>query len=175
MPPGWFARGELSGGALLDMHLHDTDFIHYVFGPPRAVTSGGWIGPSGCVDHVHTRYLYDDGPVVTAEGSWAASPAMPFDMSFRVLFENATADYRLDRPEAPLLLYRKPDSRGRVPHPTAVKCPAGDGYRAEAAYFAQCIRRATPPAVVTAAEAAESIRTVEAEARSALTGKTVRL
>jgi hypothetical protein len=35
--------------------------------------------------------------VVTAEGSWAVAPATPFEMSYRVIFERATADYRIDR------------------------------------------------------------------------------
>jgi predicted dehydrogenase len=169
MPPGWFIRGDLSGGAILDLHLHDTDFVNWVFGTPKAVSTGGWIGPSGEIDHVHTRYIYEEnGPVVTAEGSWAASPSAPFDMSYRVIFEKATADFRLDRSEAPLMLYRK--TKG-----SPVKCPAGDGYQAEMAYFAKCIRTGKPPETVTAAEAAQAIRIVEAEAKSANTGKIARL
>jgi len=174
VPPGWFARGDLSGGAILDLHLHDTDFVHYVFGMPDAVSSGGWVGPSTCIDHVHTRYIYDEGPVITAQGSWAA-PAMPFDMSFCVLFEEAGVDYSLSRAEAPLMLYRNAKGKRKAPKPTAVKCPAGDGYKAEMAYLAKCIRTGTTPDVVTATEAAESIRIVEAENKSALSGRTVRL
>jgi hypothetical protein len=45
--------------------------------------------------------------------------------------------------------------RGNAARP--VKCPAGDGYQAEMAYFARCVRTGTPPEVVTAAQAAESI------------------
>lgn len=168
MPPGWFARGEWSGGAILDLHLHDTDFVHHLFGMPDAVSSGGWTGASGCIDHIHTRYIYQDGPVVSAEGSWAADPSFPFDMSYRVIFEKATADYRLDRSEMPLILHHK----GKA---SPVQCAAGDGYQAEMDYFARCIRRGSPPATVTADDAAESIRIVEAEAASVLRGKTVRL
>ena len=168
MPPGWFARGDWSGGAILDMHLHDTDFIHYVFGMPAAVQSSGWTGPSGCVDHVHTRYLIEGGPVVTAEGSWAVDPATPFDMSYRVVFEKATADYSIGRADAPLMLY----AQGKA---TAVRCPAGDGYQAEMAYLAKCIRTDSAPQVVTPKQAASSIDIVEAEATSVLTGMTVRL
>lgn len=174
VPPGWFGRGDLSGGAILDLHLHDTDFVHHVFGMPDAVSSGGWVGPSSCVDHVNTRYIYDGGPVVTAEGSWAA-PAMPFDMSFCVLFEEAGVDYSLGRTEAPLMLYRNAKGNRKASKPTAVKCPAGDGYKAEMAYLAKCIRSGTPPDVVTATEAAESIRIVEAENKSVLSARVVRL
>ena len=175
MPPGWFSRGEWSGGGILDLHLHDTDFVNFVFGMPDAVSSGGWVGSSGCVDHVHTRYIYSDGPVVTAEGSWAAAPTMPFDMSYRVIFEEASVDYRIDRSDAPLMLYRKPKGNRKAPEPTAVKCPAGDGYKAEMSYLAKCVRTGSAPDVITAADAVESIRIVEAEAKSVLTGKRVKL
>ncbi len=174
LPPGWFGNGELSGGAILDLHLHDTDFVHHVFGVPDAVSSGGWIGPSGCVDHVDTRYIYDDGPVVTAQGSWAA-PAMPFHMSFCVLFEEASVDYSLSRSDATLMLYRNAKGNRKAPKPVAIKCPVGDGYKAEMAYLAKCIKNGTSPDVVTATEAAESIRIVEAEDKSAQSGRIVRL
>ena len=175
LPPGWFINGELSGGAILDLHLHDTDFVNHVFGTPEAVSSGGWVGPSGCVDHVHTRYLYgEDGPVVTAAGSWAA-PAMPFDMSFCVLFEEAGVDYSLSREGATLMLYRNAKGNRKAPAPRVVKVPAGDGYKAEMSYLAKCIKNGTPPDVVTPAEAAESIRIVEAENKSASSGRIVKL
>ncbi|MCB1120048.1 MAG: Gfo/Idh/MocA family oxidoreductase [Verrucomicrobiae bacterium] len=175
LPPGWFGNGELSGGAILDLHLHDTDFIHHVFGMPQGVSSGGWVGSSGCVDHVHTRYLYEGGPVVTAEGSWAAAATAPFEMTYQVLFEDASADYRSRRPEAPLMLYRNGKGNRKPPEPRAVKCPGADGYQNEMRYLAECIRKGTTPEVVTPTEAAESIRIVEAETRSVLSGRMVRL
>ena len=56
-----------------------------------------------------------------------------------------------------------------------VTCDAVDGYAAELAYMAECVRSGRAPTVVTAAEAAESIRIVEAEVRSVRTGQVVEL
>ena len=165
-PPGWFINGEWSGGAALDLHLHDADFVRYVFGDPTSVLCVGHVGPSGCVDHLRALYRYDDIPVVEAEGGWEAAPTSPFDMSYRVIFEKATAEYRIDRPENPLMLYGPKRAR-------PIKVAATDGYQAEMAYFAKCIRAGTPPQTVTAADSAESIRLVEAEVKSVLTGRTV--
>ena len=40
-PPGWskasYFKGNDSGGALLDLHIHDTDFIQFCFGRPKSV------------------------------------------------------------------------------------------------------------------------------------------
>ena len=55
MPPGWFSNGQMSGGALLDLHIHDTDFVFHLFGRPDAVFSRGYSKTSGRTDHIATR------------------------------------------------------------------------------------------------------------------------
>ncbi len=173
-PPGWFMNGKLSGGAILDLHLHDTDFIHYVFGMPKAVSSGGWTGPSGCIDHVNSRYIYD-GPVVTAEGSWASAETRPFAMSYLVHFEQATVEYQSGNAKAPLMLYRKAKGNRKPPEPRPIKCAGPDGYKGEMTYLTKCIRTGDTPTIVSASEAADSIRIVEAEVKSVETGRIIRL
>ena len=44
-----YANGELSGGAILDLHLHDADFVQFVFGKPAAVSSRGYTKTSGAI------------------------------------------------------------------------------------------------------------------------------
>ena len=59
-PPAWgqaiYFDGETSGGALFDLHVHDTDFVQHVFGRPKSVYSTGFSKVSGAVDHVLTQY-----------------------------------------------------------------------------------------------------------------------
>ena len=66
------------------------------------------------------------------------------------------------------MLYR--DGEG-----TPVDAGSGDGYQAELNYMGACIRSGTPPTTVTAAEAVESIRLVEAEAKSVESGEIIYL
>src|SRR5262249_36287800 len=59
--PAWSKQGTYSGGndlggALFDLHIHDTDFVQFLFGRPTAVFSTGVTRPSGSVDHVVTQY-----------------------------------------------------------------------------------------------------------------------
>jgi len=90
-PPGTFySNDDECGGALLDLHVHDTDFINYCFGMPRAVFSQGYKGPSGGIDHVATHYIYDqsqNAPLVTAEGTWTMQEGYGFNMSYTANFE----------------------------------------------------------------------------------------
>ncbi len=159
VPPGWFGDGKLSGGAILDLHLHDTDFVKFAFGKPGAVHSFGRVGKTGCVDQLVTHYIYGDGgPVVSAEGSWAMSAGFPFRMDYTVNFERATAEYVMLR-EQPLVIYENGQA---TPH----ACEGADGYHNELAYMAQCVASGKAPSIITAADAAESIEIVEAEAES---------
>jgi len=57
-PGGEFFRdGEASGGALLELHIHDTDFVRYCFGTPHTVSSHGYARITGRTDHVFTQYV----------------------------------------------------------------------------------------------------------------------
>ena len=73
-PPGWsrasYFKGGDSGGALLDLHIHDTDFVQFLFGRPLSVFSTGLSRFSGAIDHVVTQYEVRGGAPVYAEGSW---------------------------------------------------------------------------------------------------------
>jgi predicted dehydrogenase len=89
-------------------------------------------------------------------------------MRYLVNFENgATADFDLAR-EQPLMLSKGGKSE-------AVDCGAGYGYEAEIRYFIDCVRNNRRPSVVTADDAAASIRLVEAEVQSAKIGKVVQI
>lgn len=174
-PVGWFMNGAMSGGALLDLHIHDTDFVYHLFGKPRGVFSQGYRAASGEVDHVVTHYLYDNapggggagapGPLVTAEGGWTMSAGFPFTMKLTVVFERATVDFDLARDSAStLMLYA--DGKGQaVPHATT------DGWTGELAYFLECVKTGQRPERVTAEDAVAGIAITEAEGRSVASGK----
>ena len=163
----FYGNGEACGGGALDLHIHDADFVQYCFGMPSAVTSCGYAKPTNRIDHILTQYHYADVPLVVAEGGWAMSPGFPFTMQYIVNFEQATAVYDLAAAE-PFKLVR--DGKAE-----AVALRPGMGYEHEIAYFLECIRNGTAPSTVSIASAAETVRLVEAEVKSVLTGKTVKV
>jgi predicted dehydrogenase len=163
MPPGWFANGAISGGGILDLHIHDTDFVFHLFGVPDAVFSRGYSKTSGKTDHIVTEYLYDRGPaVVSAEGSWCMADGFAFTMRYTVNFERATADFDISREPALIV------SEGGKAEPMAM---SGDGYEAELAYFLECVRDGRRPTKVTAADGVAGLRMLAAEQRSIDSGK----
>jgi predicted dehydrogenase len=161
----FYLNGEQSGGAILDLHIHDTDFVQHLFGTPDAVTSHGYRKITDHIDHVTTIYHYPDGPHVVAEGGWAMAKGFAFTMTYCVNFDNATAVFDLSK-DKPLTLYEA----GR--EPVAVELEPGMGYVPELAYLIDCIQSDEPPKRVTLQEAAQSILIIEAEALSVGSGQT---
>jgi predicted dehydrogenase len=172
-PPGWgqenFLNGAKSGGALLDLHIHDTDVVQFCFGRPRSVYSAGYSKVSGAIDHVVTQYRVASGAVVHAEGSWGMSSGFGFNMSYTVNFENATADYDLSRGADALKLFEK----GQPPR--TIQCEGSDGYVGELTYMLECIRSARPPTILTARDGLSAVEICEAEEQSIRSGQIVTL
>ena len=166
----FFSNGEACGGAPLDLHVHDTDFVQYLFGMPKRVTSIGYTKLTGAIDHLTTVYEYDapGRPMVVAEGGWVMTKGFPFTMQYTVNFERATAAFDIAN-EQPLMLYEegKPGQ--------AVELREGMGYEHEIAYLIDCINSGQAPSVVSLGDAANSVRIVEAEIESVQTGRPVDL
>ncbi len=172
-PPGWghqhFLSGEKSGGALLDLHVHDVDFVQFCFGRPRAVYATGYTKFSGAIDHVVAQYQVASGAAVFAEGAWAMTEGFGFSMGYTVNFENATADYDVARGADALKLFE--NGKG----PRTVQCEGGDGYVGELKHLLESIRAGRPPTVVTAQDGQSAVEICEAEERSIKTGLIVSL
>jgi predicted dehydrogenase len=170
-PPGWgkntFFNGAESGGALFDLHVHDTDFVQFCFGKPVSVFSMGYSKFSGAVDHVVTQYHVASGAIVHAEGSWAMAPGFGFNMSYTVNFERATADYDIARGKEALRLAEEGQT-ARVIH-----CDGPDGYVGELRHFVAAIQSSRPPTVVTAQDGIDSVEICEAEERSVQSGQVI--
>lgn len=165
-PAGWFRDGKLSGGALVDLHVHDVDFVYHLFGKPKAVFSRGYSKDTGEIDHILTEYIYDSPALVSAEGAWGLSNGFGFRMQYVVNFDRATAEYEFGR-DKPLMLY----ADGKA---TAVEAE-GNGYVGELGYFVECVRNGTRPTRVTAEDAVTGLIIIEAEKRSAESGQPVAL
>ncbi|MEX0653138.1 MAG: Gfo/Idh/MocA family oxidoreductase [Phycisphaeraceae bacterium] len=164
----FYSDGKASGGALVDLHVHDTDFVHHCFGLPEAVYSRGYSTITGEPDHLITHYLYGDaGPMISAEGGWAMAKGFSFQMQFTVNFEKATATFDLAN-QPTVTLFRDGQAE-------PVDVGPGMGYEHEIAYFLDCIRTGQPPQTVTVAEAAATIQLVEAEHESIRTGQIVQV
>jgi predicted dehydrogenase len=169
----WILNPELSGSALFDLHIHDTDFIRHVFGDPKAVFSignGGKATRDG-IDHVVTSYLYKNpNLLVSAEGGWNADPTYGFTMRYTVVFDKATVDFDLGR-EGKVLLLHKAGAKA----PEVIKTPAFNGWEGEIDYYLDCIQKGQAPKTITPIDARDSVAVVNAELKSIQSRKPVKV
>ena len=167
----WILNAKLSGSALFDLHIHDTDFVRFVLGDPQAVFSvgnGGKATRNG-IDHVVTTYLYNNKKqLVVAEGGWNADPTYGFTMRYTAVFDKATADFDIGREGKTLLLHRAGAKEAEV-----VKTETQNGWELEIEYFLRCIEQKKAPKEITAAEARKSVALIHAELKSIQTRKVV--
>ncbi len=165
-----------SGGALVDLHIHDTDFIRWCFGEPREVVS------TGTIDHMTTLYRFaDDSGApghVFAEGAQNLTPGFGFRMRYTVVFERATADFDIGR--TPTLMLSRDGRNEAVPlaagagiNPSEAQGPLPpaapkSAYEAEVRYFLGAIMKGATNAELTATieDAARTAAMLEAEQRA---------
>ncbi len=165
----WFMQEALSGGALLDLHLHDVDFIRQLLGMPRSVTAFGVRGirSDRGIDHVMTRYDYGDDSLVTAEGSRAPPKTTPFEMSFQIICEHMTLRFAADG-------YRILHEDGRIETPSPAAPDMPTGWHVEIDHLLDALVNGRAPRMPLD-EVVEAIQVVEAEAESIETQQTVHL
>ena len=170
--PGWSKQGTYAGGfdlggALFDMHIHDTDFVQFLFGRPSSVFSTGVARPGGSIDHVVTQYDYPAGPRVYAEGSWLL--AKGFNMAYTLYCERATLDFDLARgAEATQVT-----ELGQPPR--TLKHDDPDGYGLEVRYIVNCVYEGKRPTIVTGQDGLSALEICEAEEQSVRTGAVVKI
>lgn len=167
--PGWGNATYAAdmGGALFDLHIHDVDFVQFLFGRPKSVFSTGVSLAGKSFDHVVTQYVYPGGPAVTAEGGWLL--AKGFNMAYTLLCEKATIDFDLARGAEALHVTEFGLELKIVPLGTS------DGYNGEIGYVVDCALHGRAPQVVTCADGVSALEICEAEETSAREARLVDL
>lgn len=167
----WFIKSELSGSALLDLHLHDTDLVRYFFGRPASVTSFGVKGfrSDNGIDHVVTNYDFGDGSLIMAEGGWDPAKTTPFEMSFQIVCEKGTIRFSE-------LGYKVMYEDGRIEEPKPASENLPTGWHVEIDYFLSSILNGTKPdKYLSTAEIRDSMAIIEAEELSIKEKRTVEI
>ena len=161
----WFFDEKKSGGVLFDAHVHDADYIAGTFGRPKALMAAFHRNAKGFVDHTTATFFYKD-TLITSDSSFAPSASLVWDASGRVFFEKATV-YFGPFYKSPLTVYPETGK------PFSPKLPSRTGYEAEVEYFLSMVEGRGQKLVLTARDARNSIALLEAERRSATSGKVV--
>ncbi len=174
----WLTDPEKSGSALIDLHIHDTDYILYLLGKPNSIFSSG-TKVKGGYTHIFSTFKYPEGITIFTEGGWDFINNFPFTMAFTALFEEGVVEFNT-RYEKPFAIYKE----GKVDYPVLgediprVTDTSGNiselgGYYNEIKYFVECVQEKKKPDIVTPEEARNSLALVLKEMESADKGEKI--
>lgn len=94
--PDWSAEiadASKTGGPAVDLHIHDTHFIAWTCGVPKAVFAVG-TQEGKAVTYLTTSYLYgSNGPAVTCSSGAICMKGRPFVHGYEIYLEQATLVY----------------------------------------------------------------------------------
>ena len=135
----WLMDGAQSGGAVLDMHVHDVDTALWWFGRPTSLQTTGLI-VDGLPLKVDAHWHYENGPQVHLHGGWDKNSSN-FAMSFEIVGSAASLYWDSSKGEA-IQLYREGEAQ-------EITVDDQSAYQAEIDYFLDCIENDTPPTRIT--------------------------
>jgi predicted dehydrogenase len=126
----WLTDENRSGGAVLDLLIHDIDQVLWLFGAPDRVAAK----TLGSMDALTATLIYPGGPEVRIQGGWFAA-GTALSMTFQVRAERAELEF------APtgLTLSNHLGQRNQI------AVTNGDSYATELAYFVECCRNNRQP------------------------------
>jgi len=149
----WLTDTARSGGAPLDLLIHDADFALSLFGNPEWVSATGYSAPALGIDWLTARCSFRKTGPVDISGGWLHPNSYPFSMEFTAVTDEETLDY--SSAGRPLTSFRK--SGDAVP----VSLPEGDPWADQLAYFTNCVRTGAAPDLCPPAQSAAAVRFAE--------------
>ncbi len=166
----WFADPKKSGGPIVDLHIHDADFIVSLFGLPQAVTTVGWVDRQReTPEYFSSQYHFEDSDLaVTAQGGDPAMPRLVFEHAYDAYFERATVEFNSQTGKPPVL-YTQDGKR------TEVRLKPADPFATELQYAVQCVAKGEEPVLLSAKAARDALLLCLKEKESLVKGKTVRV
>lgn len=170
----WYADEGKSGGLILDMIIHDFDWLRWTFGEVRRVMARrvARLDGSDRLEYALVTLRMQDGTIAHVEGTWAHA-------SFRTSFEIAGDKGMIvhdSRESAPLAVNIRASAGVSTARGVAVpESPLHKGpYERELEHFADCILAGKEP-IVTAYDALKAVEISEAVLKSATSGQPVEL
>jgi len=168
----WFAKVEWSGGVILDLIIHDFDWLIWCFGDAdRVFAKSIMFDGHDHLDYALVTIRFKSGVIAHVEGSWA-NPR-----GFMVKVEVAGDGGLLELDEtmgAPLVVARSAAEAAHVGVPVPESPTHLSPYFLELEHFIQCLESGTEPEI-TPREAMRAVEVAVAAIESVRTGRPIEL
>jgi UDP-N-acetylglucosamine 3-dehydrogenase len=162
----WYADWRVSGGVLMDLVIHDFDYLRWTLGEVERVYARGMLGREyNRLDYVLATLRFQSGAIAHVEGHWGYPG--PFNYSIEVAGSHALLTVDSKEPASLQLISGAPEEG---PDLASGKSP----YEKELEHFIHCVATGVEP-IVEAHDACEALRIGLAATESVLRGKPVTL
>lgn len=154
----WFLDEKRSGHVIMDLMIHDIDFMQSVLGEPKDIVGIYHPMTDNYSNYAIANYIYDNCSA-TIETGWYNYSGMSFEVGFRALFEDGCLilkDGKLTEC-GKAVDFNDAEKIGE----TGMNISNVDGYAGEIKYFIDCIRSGEDNAICTPVSAAATIKLVE--------------
>jgi UDP-N-acetylglucosamine 3-dehydrogenase len=144
----WFADPEKSGGVILDLLIHDVDFLLWTFGEVKQIYANSLTySQQGNLDYALINIEMESGALAHLEGSWA-HPVGSFRQAVEICGSKGLLHY--DNLSSKSLEWvstaeTKDKLKSRISLPES--SDSGDPYFSEVSHFVECVRNRRSPAV----------------------------
>ncbi len=186
---GWRRESARMGGAVIDLQIHDLDFLYWCFGLPERVFCEATGHTPGDLNHSYATLHYAGGPIALIESSYLLQ-GDPMVFSAKAVCERGTLDYALHleqfdmhalpgseagrahgRDAASLVCYRA----NKAPEVLATQEPDifASVFQRELAYFVDCVLGRRNNDLLPAEDSLAALQIALACKRSVETGKPV--
>lgn len=173
----WFYNPKKSGGGIFEFHIHDIDFLCYLFGDVKEVYANGSKDENESWDFINSSIKFKNGISASAQGIFGITDNYPFTANMKVIGDKATAEYSLSagvnldsngKQSNSLILYRK----GKEPIIENIK--SKDAYELELEYFIDCVKNNKKPEIVSLDSIKRTIKTINCLIESLESGNIVK-
>lgn len=165
----WYSNYDLSGGPILDLVIHDLDWIRHNFGEVERVYAKSFNGKVEGKDHCLITLKLKNGSIAHVEGSWAFPQGATFGTTFEVIGTKGQVEFDSRRTSS----IKKQTNDGSYNMSLGTPLSYWDEpYTKEIQCFIDCIIEDKAP-YVTGKDAIEAVRISLAAIKSSKEGKSV--
>ncbi|MCJ8008504.1 Gfo/Idh/MocA family protein [Lederbergia wuyishanensis] len=165
----WYSNYQNSGGVVLDLLIHDFDFLRWCFGEVNRVYAKGLMGREFAkIDYALVTLRFESGTIAHVEGSWAHDK---FYTAYEFAGDNGSMEFDSRRYAFTAIKKRNVEDNSI----TISQNPLNENpYYQELTHFIECIEKNSPP-IVTAEDAIKALEISLAAKKSMQMNKPVYL
>lgn len=170
----WHKDPQKSGGGLYDLHIHDIDWLYYVFGKVKNIYAVGKQTETGCWNNVSTILNFENGISAVAEGFMDITGNWPFCTDVRINGSKATAEFinkTVTGENGEKVNINNFTIYPGSSNPTTVNSQKYNPYKYQTEYFVDCIERNIPFDIVPNDDVVYVLKILKTIEKSLITGK----